>query len=75
MSHVSYNQFNFVLAVVSIPEEALKNASYAELAPLMCAGTTVFGAIRTSKWNPGDICIVQGIGGLGHLAIQVSRIG
>ena len=65
--------FLLLLAVVSIPEDALKKASYAELAPLMCAGTTVYGAIRTSKWDPGDICIVQGIGGLGHLAIQVSR--
>ncbi|KAH8120302.1 chaperonin 10-like protein [Phellopilus nigrolimitatus] len=57
-------------AVVSIPEEALENARVEELAPLLCAGTTVYGAIRSSNWQPGDICLVQGIGGLGHLAIQ-----
>lgn len=57
--------------VVSLPEEALQNASYAELAPLFCAGTTVFDAIRTTNWTPGDICVVQGVGGLGHLAVQV----
>lgn len=62
------------IAVITIPEEALAKASYAELAPLFCAGATVYGAIRTSNWKPGDLCIVQGIGGLGHLAIQVSRI-
>ena len=58
-------------ALVSIPEEALEHASYAELAPLFCAGATVFDAIRTSNWVPGDLCVVQGIGGLGHLAVQV----
>ncbi|KAF9001676.1 GroES-like protein [Cyathus striatus] len=63
-------------AIVSIPEEALNYASYAELAPLICGGVTVFDSIRTSKWVPGDLCIVQGIGGLGHLAIQyASKLG
>lgn len=57
-------------AVVSIPEDALEKASYAELAPLFCAGTTVYDAIRACDWVPGDICVVQGIGGLGHLAVQ-----
>ncbi|KAL6304708.1 GroES-like protein [Sparassis latifolia] len=57
-------------AVVSIAEEALQKASYAELAPLFCGGVTVFDAIRTTPFTPGDICVVQGIGGLGHLAIQ-----
>lgn len=60
-------------AVISVPEEALKDATYAELAPLFCAGTTVFDAIRHCTWAPGDICLVQGIGGLGHLAVQVRR--
>ncbi|EED85179.1 predicted protein [Postia placenta Mad-698-R] len=58
------------MAVVSLPEEALQDASYAELAPLLCAGCTAFGAITTTKWKPGDLCLVQGIGGLGHLAVQ-----
>ncbi|KAJ8697461.1 hypothetical protein PTI98_004265 [Pleurotus ostreatus] len=56
--------------VIGIEEEALQKASYAELAPLFCAGAMVFDAIRTTKWSPGDICVVQGIGGLGHLAVQ-----
>ena len=50
------------LAVIQIPEEALQKSSYVELAPLLCAGTTVYGAIHSSKWNPGDIAIVQGAG-------------
>ncbi|KAI1830547.1 hypothetical protein DTO006G1_5460 [Penicillium roqueforti] len=63
-------------AIIDIAEDVLKTASYAELAPLCCAGATVFDAINTSKWSPGDICLVQGVGGLGHLAIQyANRLG
>jgi len=59
-----------LLAVVSIPESATQYASYAELAPIMCAGVTVYGALKASNYTPGDLCVIQGIGGLGHMAIQ-----
>lgn len=39
-------------------------------APLMCAGATVWTALTTYGLKPGDRVGVQGIGGLGHLAIQ-----
>lgn len=42
-------------AVASIPGEAQKKASYAELAPLLCR----FDAIRTGPWAPSDLCLVQ----------------
>ncbi|TDN87581.1 alcohol dehydrogenase/propanol-preferring alcohol dehydrogenase [Salegentibacter sp. 24] len=53
-------------AVASIPEEL----SSAEAAPLLCAGITVFNALRNSGITAGDTVAIQGIGGLGHLAIQ-----
>ncbi|KAI0322079.1 chaperonin 10-like protein [Amylostereum chailletii] len=63
-------------AIVSIPEECLATASYAELAPLLCAGMTVYGALLSTPFKPGDTCLVQGVGGLGHLAIQyASKLG
>jgi propanol-preferring alcohol dehydrogenase len=44
--------------------------------PLLCAGVTTFNALRNSGARPGDTVAVQGIGGLGHLAIQyASRMG
>lgn len=52
------------LAVISISESATENASYAELAPLMCAGSTVYGALKAIDYAPGDLCVVQGIGGV-----------
>lgn len=56
-------------AVVRIPHDA----DPAEYAPLLCAGVTVFNGIRQMNITPGDIVAIQGLGGLGHLAVQYSR--
>lgn len=42
-------------------------------APLMCAGITVFNGIRNQGLKPGELVGIQGIGGLGHLAIQFAK--
>lgn len=42
-------------------------------APLMCAGVTTFNALRHSGAQPGDLVAIQGVGGLGHLAIQFAK--
>ena len=42
----------------------------AEFAPQLCAGVTVFNGIRQMKITPGEIVAIQGLGGLGHLAVQ-----
>lgn len=47
-----------------------------EAGPLLCAGVTTYNALRNSGARPGDTVAVQGIGGLGHLAIQyAARMG
>ena len=43
-----------------------------EAAPLMCAGVTTYHALRSSPLRPGDLVAVQGVGGLGHLGIQIA---
>jgi len=42
-------------------------------APLMCAGMTMFNSIRNSKARPGDVVVISGVGGLGHLGIQYAN--
>jgi len=42
-------------------------------APLLCAGITVFNAMRHQGLVAGDVCAVVGIGGLGHLAVQYAN--
>ncbi|KAG4428921.1 hypothetical protein IFR05_015597 [Cadophora sp. M221] len=56
-------------AVVRVPKEV----DPAEYAPILCAGITVFNSIRKLQITPGDIVAVQGLGGLGHLAVQYAN--
>jgi D-arabinose 1-dehydrogenase-like Zn-dependent alcohol dehydrogenase len=44
-----------------------------EAGPFMCAGVTVYNALRNSGAHAGDVVGVQGIGGLGHLGVQYAR--
>lgn len=44
-----------------------------EAGPFMCAGVTVYNALRNSGARPGNVVAVQGIGGLGHLGVQYAR--
>ena len=44
-----------------------------DAAPLMCAGLTVYTALRRVAAPPGALVGVQGIGGLGHLGIQYAK--
>jgi alcohol dehydrogenase len=55
--------------LVSIPDEL----SSIEAAPLLCAGIATFNALKKSGAEAGDTVAIQGIGGLGHLAVQYAR--
>ena len=44
-----------------------------EAAPLFCAGVTVYRAIKNAGIQPGQRVAIFGIGGLGHLAVQVAK--
>jgi len=56
-------------AAVSLPT----NIDKAEMAPLLCAGVTVFNGIRKMNIEQGGVVAIQGLGGLGHLAVQYAR--
>jgi D-arabinose 1-dehydrogenase-like Zn-dependent alcohol dehydrogenase len=56
-------------AVAAMPDDLPAD----EAAPLLCAGITVFNALRNSGARSGDLVAIQGIGGLGHLGIQYAR--
>jgi D-arabinose 1-dehydrogenase-like Zn-dependent alcohol dehydrogenase len=58
-----------VEALVAMPE----SLGAAEAAPLLCAGITMYNALRHSGAMPGDLVAVLGIGGLGHLGIQFAN--
>jgi D-arabinose 1-dehydrogenase-like Zn-dependent alcohol dehydrogenase len=56
-------------ALAAIPDQLPAE----EAGPFMCAGVTVYNALRNSGARPGDVVAVQGIGGLGHLGVQYAR--
>ncbi|MEV6416505.1 alcohol dehydrogenase catalytic domain-containing protein [Kribbella sp. NPDC051718] len=56
-------------AVARIPE----GLTFEDAAPLMCGGITAFNALRHAHAGPGDTVAVQGVGGVGHLAIQFAN--
>jgi D-arabinose 1-dehydrogenase-like Zn-dependent alcohol dehydrogenase len=55
--------------LAAIPDDLLAE----EAGPFMCAGVTVFNALRNSGARVGDVVAVHGIGGLGHLGVQYAR--
>jgi dehydrogenase len=48
--------------------------SYEQAAPVFCAGYTVWSGLRFADPKPHEKIAVLGIGGLGHLAIQFSKV-
>lgn len=47
--------------------------SYEDAAPTLCAGYTVWAALRKVSPKPGAHIAVVGLGGLGHLAVQYAK--
>src|SRR5919106_5801765 len=56
-------------ALAAIPDELPAE----EAGPFMCAGVTVYNALRNSGARAGDVVAVSGVGGLGHLGVQYAR--
>ncbi len=55
--------------VVRIPDAL----SSEQAAPLLCAGVTVHRALKQARIHAGQRLAVFGIGGLGHIAVQIGR--
>lgn len=41
-----------------------------EIAPILCAGVTVYKGLKMTEAKPGEWVTISGVGGLGHLAVQ-----
>jgi propanol-preferring alcohol dehydrogenase len=46
----------------------------AEAAPLLCPGLTAYGAVKKACLVPGQKVGVVGVGGVGHVVIQIARL-
>lgn len=50
-----------------------KNVDFVEIAPVLCAGVTVYKGLKVTDTKPGDWVVISGIGGLGHMAVQYAK--
>ncbi|HUO41104.1 MAG TPA: zinc-dependent alcohol dehydrogenase [Mycobacterium sp.] len=49
------------------------NVSFVDIAPILCAGVTVYKGLKVTDTKPHDWVVISGIGGLGHLAVQYAK--
>jgi uncharacterized zinc-type alcohol dehydrogenase-like protein len=56
----------FVLTIPDVIEPA-------KAAPILCAGVTTYSPMKHFGLKPGQILGVAGIGGLGHMAVQIGK--
>lgn len=49
------------------------NADFIEIAPILCAGVTVYKGLKMTDTKAGDWVVISGIGGLGHMAVQYAK--
>lgn len=49
------------------------NIGFVDIAPVLCAGVTVYKGLKVTDTQPGDWVVISGIGGLGHMAVQYAR--
>ncbi|KXU84279.1 alcohol dehydrogenase [Paraburkholderia monticola] len=60
----------YVLADPNYVGHLPSSVSFEDIAPILCAGVTVYKGIRMTDTRPGQWITISGIGGLGHVAVQ-----
>jgi propanol-preferring alcohol dehydrogenase len=67
----SFGQYMLVDAKFAaiIPE----GSDLVEVAPVLCAGVTVYKGLKMTEARPGQWVVISGIGGLGHIAVQYAK--
>ncbi|MBZ4417093.1 alcohol dehydrogenase AdhP [Myxococcus sp. RHSTA-1-4] len=63
----------YILADAQYVGHLPKGLGFAEGAPLLCAGVTVYKGLKETEARPGQWVVISGIGGLGHMAVQYAR--
>ncbi|KSW25156.1 MULTISPECIES: alcohol dehydrogenase AdhP [unclassified Pseudomonas] len=63
----------YVLADPNFVGHLPKGIGFTEIAPILCAGVTVYKGLKETKARPGQWVAISGIGGLGHVAVQYAK--
>lgn len=63
----------YVIADATYVGKFPKNINYLDMAPILCAGVTVYKGLKECDLKPGEWVAISGVGGLGHLAVQYAK--
>jgi propanol-preferring alcohol dehydrogenase len=63
----------YVVADANYVGHLPENVSFVDIAPILCAGVTVYKGLKVTDTKPDDWVVISGIGGLGHLAVQYAK--
>lgn len=63
----------YVLADPAYVGHLPADLSFEALAPILCAGLTVYKGLKVLDMRPGQWVAIVGVGGLGHLAVQYAK--
>ncbi|WP_347267838.1 alcohol dehydrogenase AdhP [Paracoccus sp. (in: a-proteobacteria)] len=64
---------DYVVADPNFVGHLPKNIDFLDIAPVLCAGVTVYKGLKVTDTKPGDWVVISGIGGLGHMAVQYAK--
>jgi len=64
----SFGQYMLIDARYAVRIPA--GADLVQVAPILCAGVTVYKGLKMTEARPGQWVVISGIGGLGHIAVQ-----
>lgn len=64
---------DYVVADAGYVGHLPSDTNFIEMAPILCAGVTVYKGLKETDTKPGEWVAISGIGGLGHLAVQYAK--
>lgn len=64
----------YLLATAAHTYAVPEGLDSAEAAPLFCPGVTAYGAVQRAELGPGSSVAVFGIGGVGHMVVQMAAL-
>ena len=60
----------YVIADPNFVGRLPETVDFPEIAPVLCAGVTVYKGLKETEAKPGEWVVISGCGGLGHMAVQ-----
>lgn len=72
--HVDGGYSEFMLSHAAHTHPVPAGLDLVDAAPLFCPGLTAFGALDKVDIGPGDVVAVFGLGGVGHMAVQMAAL-